>query len=149
MNIPGLIVKSAFLVFFGVIIVGRMFFPQLAQTKLIDPVRNIPLVGKVLGVSWDKSGEIVPLLNQRSVELADKVESSDLGINEAIENTANEKDISKSISAMIESSVASRVTQLKDVPSDLLEQAQKEIRNEIYGQICTGWKEASPGGTKY
>jgi len=93
--------KVIIVFFFGSIILGRLFFPKLMQDYVISPIEKVPVLGQVLGVTWDKSDEIMPILTQKTVHLADQVESSDLGINEAIENAASDQNLSQSISCSI------------------------------------------------
>lgn len=137
------LLKFLLIFFLGSIIIARLFFPNLMQELVIKPALKLPIFGKVLGVTWEKSAEITPFLTQKTVELADKVESSDLGINEAIEKAVSDKNVSQSVSATIESGIEHQVSQLKDMPAEVLQQVESGIRKEIYRQICTGWLEAT------
>jgi len=140
--------KVIIVFFFGSIILGRLFFPKLMQDYVISPIEKVPVLGQVLGITWDKSDEIMPILTQKTVHLADQVESSDLGINEAIENAASDQDLSQSIKNTINKVIQERVVQLKDLPAQTTQKAQEEIRREIYKQICSGWNESTQSGSQ-
>jgi len=135
--------KIILLGFFALIILGRLFFPNLVQDYVISSTEKIPVLGQVLGITWDKSSEIMPLITQKTVKIADQVESADLGIDEAIENAAGQENISQTIKTIINKSIESKVSQLRGMPGEVITRTQEEIKKEVYKQICSNWNEAS------
>jgi len=138
----GMIKSIVLLVLVG-IAAGRLFFPNLMQDKIINPVRKIPVFGQVLGLTWDKSGNLAPAITEKTVNLADKIEYSDLGISEAIEKTATDNNFSTDVTRTIEASIQKQMGQLENIPKEVLDKVETEIRNQLYTQICKSWIEAS------
>ncbi len=139
--------KLSAILLLTLIVVSRLFFSSIVENQIISPVRQLPVFGKVLGATWDASGEIGPVLTLKTVDLADRVEYSDLGINETIEQAATDKNIGETVSEAIELQVKKQVSLLKNTPKEILEKAEQEIRDEMYRQICSGWKKTSEAST--
>jgi hypothetical protein len=120
-------------------VTARMFFPEATQELIIDPARKMPVFGQVLGSTWDGTGKIGPALSQKTVSLADDIESSEFGINEKITDLSSSQDPAGEISKTIEEQIDEKVDEIKDLPKNMVNSVKEKAREEVYAQICREW----------
>jgi hypothetical protein len=136
-----LVLKNFFALVFLLIIAGRLIFPKAIEEAVINPARRMPVFGQILGTSWDKAGEVGPVLGQKTSQLADKIESSDLPVNQSIKDFFNSGEASKSASKIIDDVISKNSQSLKDLPQEAVDKIKEDVRKEMYKQICTDWLE--------
>ena len=133
------ILKFCLVFFFSTIVIGRLFFPRKLEEAVIIPASRMPVFGQVLGITWEKSGYLGPAITQKTIELADSIEESDLGVNESVVELFDTNNPKKAASEAIEKEVDKKVSQLKDLPSEMVEELKSQVRNEMYKKVCQDW----------
>lgn len=125
----------------GLIIIAgaRIFFPKKFEDAIISPNRQMPVFGRVLGVTWDTAGDISDLITNKTVEIADDIETKDLNIDEKIEQINSSDNPKDEVKKIVEDSVQSKIEGYKDLPKDKVEEIKEEIRNQMYRQVCEDW----------
>ncbi len=138
------ILKNSLLLLLIILVVGRLFFPQPLEITVIEPVKKLPLFGQVLGSTWDAAGNIGPEVTKKTVEFADRIEKSDLPINETVLGLAVGGNPQQAASEVVEQSVNETITEINNLPAAQLEAIKQEIRKEMYRQICQSWLGEQP-----
>ncbi|NMC36501.1 hypothetical protein GYA49_05655 [Candidatus Beckwithbacteria bacterium] len=133
--------KNILLFILGGIAIGRLFFPSQLEDMVINPARRMPVFGQVLGTTWDKAGSLGPAITQTTIDFANQVEQADLPISETITDLAKSDDPSQAASDAVEKKVNEKLQDVKDLPAEKVEEIKKELRKEMYQQICKDWLE--------
>ncbi|MGI5828049.1 MAG: hypothetical protein ACOX6V_03450 [Patescibacteria group bacterium] len=135
------LLKKGLIIFIIFLVLGRFFFPKIVENGVISPAKELPLVGQVLGTTWERAGTIPPVITQKTVEFSDKVEHVNLPLNETIENITKSEKPGETISDIIEKSIDEKVNSVKDLPEHAVEKLKSELRKEMYSQVCQNWEE--------
>lgn len=144
LNILLLITKNLLLLGLVIIAGARIFFPKKFEEAIIIPNRQMPVFGRVLGVSWDTAGDITDLITNKTVNLAEEIETNDLNLKDKIDEISSSENPKDEVNKILEDSINKKVEDLKDLPAEKLEELKEQIRQEMYKQVCGEWlKESS------
>jgi len=135
------LLKKVFILAVIIYVGGSLFFPGVIRDSVVKPTENIPVVGQVLGVTWEGVSTVGPAITKKTVELSDKVEQTNLPLNEAVEDIAQSENPGEAVSQLVEQTVEKQVQSIKDLPAETVEKIKDEIRQEMYKQVCAGLKE--------
>jgi hypothetical protein len=140
------LLKKTFIIGVVVLVLGRIFFPAIVEHNVISPISKLPVVGKVLGTTWEQAGTIGPVITQKTIDFSDKVEYANIPISETVEDIARSENPGEAVTELIENSVNKKAQAIKNLPEEAVEKAKNEIRKEMYKQICSEWvKEGEKG----
>lgn len=132
--------------FFLLVIMAQLLAPKVTENSIINPTKNVPILGKVLGVSWDATGNLLTKLSNSTIDMADEIESSNFSIDEKLEEISKSGNASQGVSNLIEETVDKNLENVKNLPNEVVEKIKKQLREEMYSQLCENYmkeKEAS------
>ncbi|NMB56826.1 hypothetical protein GYA19_02710 [Candidatus Beckwithbacteria bacterium] len=132
------LLRNFFILILLGIAVGRVFFPQSFEEKIVVPAQKLPVFGQILGTTWNESGRISPVISQTTSRLADSIESSDPQINETITELF-EEGATTSAQAVLDKKIDEKVKDLQNLPEQTLEKIKQNLRKEMYQQLCREW----------
>ncbi len=135
--------------FFLLVIAAQLLAPKATENGIINPSKNVPVLGKVLGVSWDATGNLLTKLGESTVDMADQVESSDFSLDEKLQEISQSGNTSEGVNSLIEEVVDKNLENVKNLPNEVVEKIKKQVREEMYSQLCENYlkeKEASNSG---